>query len=514
MVEHLSPWPPGIKGRIQVMLEESVGSRLFTTVDQSEFALLSGDNNPMHLDEIAARRTPAGAPVVHGMHVVIWALDLIAQNHLVSAIMGVNARFARFIYLDNPVEVKLVQRNQTVVRFEVVTQGQSAVFVTIALSHGNPKSSDAYIDPDPPEISSSKGFPNEPTFEELSGLSGRLPQTMCEGLDQHFPHAVKVITAKRLCGLAQLSNLVGMISPGLHSIFAGFSVDFVEDAATPSRLRFRVTSTDERFRLVRMDVAGSGLVGKVTAFSRWPPIETPSLAYLAEHVKSSEFDPGVALIIGGSRGLGAVTAKILALGGSKTIITYARGKEDACTLADDINMACGPECCSALHVDVRKDVRVQLASLAATVTHFYYFATPPIISQEEGLFSSDLYTIFSRFYLSGFFEALQLLLSQPRNGILSAFYPSSAYVETRPSGMTEYSMVKMAGELLCADMNRSHRDLRIHVKRLPRVLTDQTASVTPIETADPVAIMLPAIRTVYSAGILSSKLSPMQRGEG
>jgi acyl dehydratase len=482
------------------MLEESVGSRLFTTVDQSEFARLSGDNNPMHMDEIAARRTPAGAPVVHGMHVVIWALELIAKNHLVSSIIGVNARFARFVYLDNLVEIRLVQRTQTVVRFEVVTQGQIAAFATIALSHGNQKPSDACIAPDAPEISVINGSPNKPTFEELSGSSGRLPQTMCDGLDQHFPHVAKIITAKRLCGLAQLSNLVGMISPGLHSIFAGFSVDFVEDAASPSGLRFRVTSTDERFRMVRMDVAGSGLVGKVTAFSRWPPIETPSLAYLAEYVISSEFDPGVALIIGGSRGLGAVTAKILALGGSKTVITYARGMEDAAKVAADINMACGPECCSTLHVDVRKDVRVQLASLASTVTHFYYFATPPIISQEDG-FSPDLYAIFSRFYLSGFFEALQFLLSQPRNGRLSAFYPSSAYVETRPSGMTEYSMVKLAGELLCANLNRSHRNLRIHVKRLPRVLTDQTASVTPIEAADPVVIMLPVVRTVYSVGM-------------
>ena len=68
--------------------------------------------------------------------------------------------------------------------------------------------------------------------------------------------------------------------------------------------------------------------------------------------------------------------------------------------------------------------------------------------------------------------------------------------------MTEYSMAKMAGELLCADLNRSYRcQLRIHVERLPRVLTDQTASLTPTETADPVAIMLPVIRSVHSAGL-------------
>jgi hypothetical protein len=484
------------------MLEKSGGSKIFTIADQSEFARLSGDHNPMHMDNIAARRTPAGAPVVHGMHVVIWALDLIAQQHHASEIGSVNVRFARFIYLDTPVELRFVRRTQTAVSFELMTRGQSAVFVTLGLSHESSKSSEPGIAQDVPEISTTTESANEPTFEQLSGLSGRLVQTMCDGLDQRFPHAAKIITARRLCGLALLSNLVGMISPGLHSIFAGFNVDFVEDAATKPGLRFRVTSTDSRFRLVRMDVAGSGLVGKVTAFSRWPPIGSPPLADLAAHVKPSEFGAGVALILGGSRGLGAVTAKLLALGGSKTIITYARGKEDACKLAHEINTACGPEACSTLHVDVCKDVGVQLASLASAVTHFYYFATPPILSQNEGVFSPDLYALFSRFYLSGFFEALQFLLPRARNGILSAFYPSSAYVETRPSGMTEYSMVKMAGELLCADLNRSHRrHLTIHVERLPRVLTDQTASVTPTETADAASIMLPVIRSVYLAGL-------------
>jgi NAD(P)-dependent dehydrogenase (short-subunit alcohol dehydrogenase family) len=483
------------------MQEETGGSKIFTIADQLEFARLSGDHNPMHLDEIVARRTPAGAPVVHGMHAVIWALDVIAQKHPALEVGSVNARFARFIYLDDPVALRSVQRTQSAVRFELTARGQSAVSVTLGLTREGPKSSEPDVVPDAPEISITKEFPNAPTFEQLSGLSGRLVQTMCDGLEQRFPHAAKVIAAKRLGGLAQLSNLVGMISPGLHSIFASFNVDFVEDLATKSGLRFKVADTDPRFRLVNMVVAGSGLIGKVTAFSRWPPIDSPPLADLAAHVKSSEFGAGVALILGGSRGLGAVTAKLLALGGSKTIITYARGEEDASRLAHEINRTCGPEFCTTLHVDVRKDVRVQLASLASEVTHFYYFATPPIFSQKEGVFSPDLYAIFSRFYLSGFFEALQFLIPKARNRVLSTFYPSSVAVEARPSGMTEYSMVKMAGELLCADLNRSYRHLRIHVERLPRVLTDQTASVTPAETADPVSVMLPIIRSVYSAGL-------------
>jgi acyl dehydratase len=94
------------------MLEESGSSKVFTTADQLQFAQLSGDHNPMHMDDVAARRTPAGAPVVHGMHVVIWALDLIAEKQPDSEIDSVSVRFARFVYLDDPVELRLVQRTQ------------------------------------------------------------------------------------------------------------------------------------------------------------------------------------------------------------------------------------------------------------------------------------------------------------------------------------------------------------------------------------------------------------------
>ena len=43
-----------------------IASRAFTTMDQSLFARWSGDFNPLHMDPLAARRTQAGAPAIHG----------------------------------------------------------------------------------------------------------------------------------------------------------------------------------------------------------------------------------------------------------------------------------------------------------------------------------------------------------------------------------------------------------------------------------------------------------------
>ena len=60
--------------------------------------------------------------------------------------------------------------------------------------------------------------------------------------------------------------------------------------------------------------------------------------------------------------------------------------------------------------------------------------------------------------------------------------------------MTEYSMAKVAGEILCADLMRSFPGLAISMPRLPRIQTDQTATVPPVPAADALDIMLPLLR--------------------
>ena len=52
-----------------------VASRTFTLEDQNTFAKFSGDFNPIHINEKESIKTHAGQPIVHGVHMVLWALD-------------------------------------------------------------------------------------------------------------------------------------------------------------------------------------------------------------------------------------------------------------------------------------------------------------------------------------------------------------------------------------------------------------------------------------------------------
>ena len=47
-------------------------------------------------------------------------------------------------------------------------------------------------------------------------------------------------------------------------------------------------------------------------------------------------------------------------------------------------------------------------------------------------------------------------------------------------------------------MNQAFTPLHVTAHRLPRLPTDQTASITPIDTAFPLEIMVPLIREVQS----------------
>ena len=62
------------------MTAAPISSRTFGLDDQREFARLSSDWNPMHLDPTFARRTQVGAPVVHGINNLVWAANAVLQS--------------------------------------------------------------------------------------------------------------------------------------------------------------------------------------------------------------------------------------------------------------------------------------------------------------------------------------------------------------------------------------------------------------------------------------------------
>src|SRR6266436_817664 len=86
---------------------EHVG-RTFSQDDQLAFAALSGDYNPLHVDPLAARRSMFGEQVVHGVHTLLWALDVVvSERRTPFAITEIRATFRRPIVLGQRVVAKV-----------------------------------------------------------------------------------------------------------------------------------------------------------------------------------------------------------------------------------------------------------------------------------------------------------------------------------------------------------------------------------------------------------------------
>jgi hypothetical protein len=135
-------------------------------------------------------------------------------------------------------------------------------------------------------------------------------------------------------------------------------------------------------------------------------------------------------------------------------------------------------------------------SIAPPLNAAYYFATPQIFRKSAGVYDAGRFQDFARYYIDAFY-ALCMDLERRVTEPVRVFFPSSVAVTERPKGLTEYAMAKAAAEIAIADINRTFKRVSVLSRRLPRVSTDQTASLLDVPAAPNVATLLPIIREMY-----------------
>ncbi len=457
--------------------------RSFTHDDQLQFASASGDWNPVHVSPVEARRTPYGQ-IVHGVHAVVWALDsyLSGKNVVPSR---VRVSFQRPISLNQSVTISHVTEGAD----ELLTlSGRLGVYLTIRLTPGDQRFSDvcAVAPRDQTHTPASR------TFADALGASGELAACGDAALlTADCPNLVAAVGTLRTAALLGLSRLVGMVLPGLHSVFTGLDVTF-EPGGGP--LLYRVSRHTIPNAPVRLTVGGGGLSGTVDAFFRPAPAEQAGMAEVGSLVRAGEFAGQTALVIGGSRGLGESTAKLVAAGGGEAIVTYAVGAEDAERVVAAVTAAGGRS--RSWQLDVRAPEAPLAALRAAGVvpTHVYYFASPPIRAN-RGTFDPEAFRVFCEVYVESFARLCRVIEAWPD---VRVFYPSTVFLEHTVPGFAEYVCAKAAGEAVCAELARDLSSLSFVVERLPKTHTDQTNSFLEKRALAAHDVMLAVCRAMSS----------------
>ncbi|RUP14051.1 MAG: SDR family NAD(P)-dependent oxidoreductase [Methylobacterium sp.] len=469
--------------------DDAAATRIWTEAHQAAFAWATGDVNPMHMDARMARRTLAGERAVHGVHAALWALDACADAHPLDRLATLQMRFERFVLVGDCTVLTVHAADAQHLRLSLAVDGIRTLTIQATFKAERP--------PAQPVGTTPVAIPAEPVARDpaaLTGLAGAFALPDPAAIAALAPRLACALGPGRVAALGGLSTLVGMFVPGLHSILSKIDVTLT-DGDTGSSLGYAVKRFQPMLQSVTLDATGPGLMARVEGFVRPRPVEQESLQDLAVLVELGAFADVSALIVGGSRGLGAATAKLIAAGGGAVCITYASGADEAEAVAREIRDAGGR--CQVLRYDAAAPAAAQLAALAMRPSQLYHFATPRIFRQKRAPFEPACLDTMMRVYNAAFYELSQFCLD--RSDAVAAFYPSTTAIDEAPRDTLEYVMAKIAGETLAATLGRTLPKLRTVIERLPRVKTDQTATIFPVPAAAPSALMLPIIRRMASA---------------
>jgi len=137
----------------------------------------------------------------------------------------------------------------------------------------------------------------------------------------------------------------------------------------------------------------------------------------------------------------------------------------------------------------------------------YYFATPRIFQRKSALYEPQALRTFLSFYADGFHDLCTTLAGQGGKK-LAVFYPSTTAIDAPVSGTAEYAMAKSAGEMLARHLNAFTANMEVLCRRLPRILTDQTATVGVASADNALDAILPIVYEVQQM----ARRDPAPRG--
>ena len=409
----------------------------------------------MHVDPVHARRLLFGEPVVHGVHLLLWALDAWSKEHGAPWLDQLTATFRKPLIVGHEVELELGDR--------LVARSHDQIVLELAVRAGTPRDEwtlqDQRFEP---------ASPRELGWQEIASAAGETSLIRSAAISASlFPSLVEQRTHVQLCELLAATRIVGMECPGLHSIFS--RLDLRATQLPTERISYRVQRAVEKYASVQLLVTGPTLAGTLDTFVRPRPAV---IALAPGRVPADRFAAQRALVIGGSRGLGEAFARVLAAGGAQVHLTYRNGADEAARVAREIGATAS-----------RYDVLDGALALPWVPTHVYYFATPKIRIARDEPFSPDDLTALLGYYVLGLERVVRAV------GACKIYTPSTSFLDGTERGTAAYTIAKAAMEELGRRLPELY-PVSVSMPRLPRVATDQTASLIALPCADPVDVAI------------------------
>lgn len=434
--------------------------------DQLDFASFSGDYNPIHIDEKKSIITHAGQPIVHGVHLVLWALDVLkiklrADTKLnISYLSQVNLNTELSVIFDEAKNVITIISSKEVQHCIIQIKKLSTIS-NASLSNNEVTFNKNGFQPDDLEIDEIK------TGHKISDLFGGSKKSLGRNI---FPHLVKNIGLDFVYEIACISSIVGMKIPGNHSLFLNLSLTFT---SSNKNKYIVVNNKHDILKLLSISYFGLNLNAEIKAVFRPKPTEVIPISSLIEkYDQNISLENKKVLVIGGSRGIGVYVTKLCSIMGASVTFTYNSQNKSAKLIEKEILNNNGKVNCIKMNVLDDNDFKV----LDEKFDYIYYFATPKILPNTSKGIDKKMADHFYLFYVATFKKIVKKSISV--NKRTKFLYPSTTYIDDNNNNFREYISAKLEGENLCKSYNKKING-NFFCPRLPPLDTDQNLSILP-----------------------------------
>ena len=438
-----------------------------------DFVTLSGDNNPLHTDSLYSRRMMFGRTVIHGIYSLLKILDHYSNNlPCLSSLVSLETKFLNPIFDRDSIQLEFFN-NENDYKINGFLGGAKLIIIKLKFSSLEKQNIFFKNINKLPVIEQ----PKKLVLENISKINDNEINTVNIELFNSIFNSLDASKAPELYStLLTSTRIVGVKCPGADSLYSGLNLYFNTTTFDNNLFHYKVNKVYKGLNLIKISFKSLCYEGSITAFLRKQEVQQKSLHEIVQDLIKIRFPKKKALVIGGSRGLGEVCAKILGSLGYETTITYNKGIKEAERLSNEFNRNNIP--LNFFQYDLLDDKKDFFKD--KNFDYIFFFATPHIKTSNFQLIDNKLLEYFNNFYLNGFFS----IVNSVSNEKTRFFFPSSVFVDEFPKHLKEYAISKKISEYYSEQFNQQRGSKIIYYPRLKKVKTDQTQSFFNFDSSD------------------------------
>ena len=447
-----------------------MGSVLFTEKHLQAFRDYSKDENPLHIDEEYASRTPFSERVLYGVASVFFLLsksnlkktDFISFKIDFKKPLILNKTYNFSMEQDENIHILKIFKGKsiyTVVKVETI-KGEKQKSANFSLNSDGAHSlldRNQHWNTLPDDIRKLELFKNYP------------------GLENTHYWLLKI--------LAWSSYWIGMVAPGRQAIYTQFKLYIKDNNLNFNYDRNEIHDLLKRYKSCFESASGSSIT--MISFSRPEPVDHLK-DFIFNDKNNSLLKDQVCFITGGTRGVGSVFSQMFASKNATCFATYFKNKMTAKRIEEFIQSKGKSFRALKLDNNIKLSDELKGKKLNCLVLN----AAPSIrrIDPSE-LSKSEFQDEFDHFYKLTMSDIQQFKNYLAADATI--INVSTTYIDEKPEGFAHYYDAKKAIENDLKKFSKNYPQLTILNFRLPKMHTDQTnnniasdVALSPVKVVD------------------------------